>query len=104
MTEYKTVASPGDPFTDEWKRDHPNYKDWHDRFLMRQSMHLAAQKRAAVERARREIPLDDKHSVLAHDGGSESGAVKYSKDRRSATMALPRGAVGALTKIRKRGV
>ena len=94
MTEYKTVASPGDPFTDEWKRDHPNYKDWHDRFLMRQSMHLAAQKRAAVERARREIPLDDKHSVLAHDGGSESGAV---------TIPLPPGAVDFLTKIPKRG-
>jgi len=90
MTEYKTVASPGDPFTDEWKREHPTYKDWHDRFLM----HRAAARRAAVERARREIPFDPPLSVLAQDGGSESGAV---------TIALPPGAVDFLTKIPKRG-
>jgi len=40
-------------------------------------------------------------SVLAHDGGSESGAITYSNDGRSVTIDLPPGAVRAMTKIPK---
>ena len=71
MTEYKTVASPGDPFEREWIRKHSKYAEWEERrrYMARRrglvGQHTGEQRPGAPGGQTTEDYL------LVHDGGPE---------------------------------